>query len=348
MADLTKRHPQNPLISPNDITPSRPEMEVVSVMNPGAFTYRGKIWLLIRVAERPLQEEGKITFCIFDKNDDLQIINYNMDDPEVDLSDPRYIIYHNELYLSTLSHLMLLSSDDGLRFYETPDYPSRLFGQGKLESYGIEDCRISLIDDLFYLTYTQVSPQGIGVGLMTTKDWKSIERTGTAFLPTNKDCAIFEKRINQKYYCLTRPSSMLLGGNHIWLSSSPDLMHWGNHYCLLKTRSGYWDSERVGAGAAPIKTDRGWLVIYHGADQRQRYCLGALLLQLDDPRQIIGRSNEAIMEPIADYEKAGFFGNVVFTNGHIIEGDQITMYYGASDSVICMATLSIKEVLDTL
>ena len=186
------------------------------------------------------------------------------------------------------------------------------------------------------------------VGLMTTSDWKSMDKTGTAFLPTNKDCAIFEEKINQKYYCLNRPSSLVLGGHDIWLSSSPDLVHWGNHHCLLKTRPGCWDSERVGAGAAPIKTEIGWLVIYHGADQKHRYCLGALLLQLNDPRQIIGRSNEPIMEPIADYEQAGFFGQVVFTNGHIVEGDQITMYYGASDSVICMATLSIQEVLDTL
>jgi predicted GH43/DUF377 family glycosyl hydrolase len=109
-----------------------------------------------------------------------------------------------------------------------------------------------------------------------------------------------------------------------------------------------WDSSRVGAGAAPIKTKRGWLVIYHGADENSRYCLGALLLDLEDPTQVIARSEAPLMEPLADYECNGFFGEVVFTNGHIVDGDEVTIYYGASDSVICSATLSIKEVLSTL
>lgn len=348
MTDLATRHSKNPLITPIDISPSQPALEIVCVMNPGAFSYKGKIWLLVRVAERPLQEAGKISLCILGDRGEIKIIQYQRDDPEVDLSDPRYITYKDHLYLSTLSHLVLLCSNDGFHFSETHEYPSRFFGQGKLESYGIEDCRISIIDDIFYLTYTQVSPDGVGVGLMTTEDWKSMGRSGMVFLPANKDCAIFYEKIGQKYYCLSRPSSVVLGGNYIWISSSLDLKHWGGHHCLLKTRPGCWDSERVGAGAAPIKTKQGWLVIYHGANQAHRYCLGALLLQLDDPTQIISRSKDPIMEPIADYEKEGFFGNVIFTNGHIIDGDQITMYYGASDSVICMATLSIQAILNTL
>ena len=108
------------------------------------------------------------------------------------------------------------------------------------------------------------------------------------------------------------------------------------------------DSARKGAGAAPIKTDRGWLEIYHGADFNHRYCLGALLLDLEDPSKVIARSEDPIMEPIASYEQTGFFGNVVFTNGHYVDGDRITMYYGASDEVICKAEFSIKEILNTL
>jgi predicted GH43/DUF377 family glycosyl hydrolase len=109
-----------------------------------------------------------------------------------------------------------------------------------------------------------------------------------------------------------------------------------------------WDSERIGAGAAPIKTNKGWLEIYHGADANHRYCLGAMLLDLNDPARILARSQEPIMEPITDYEKKGFFGNVIFTNGHIVNGDTATIYYGASDEVVCGAILSIKAILDTL
>jgi predicted GH43/DUF377 family glycosyl hydrolase len=109
-----------------------------------------------------------------------------------------------------------------------------------------------------------------------------------------------------------------------------------------------WDSARVGAGAAPIRTDQGWLEIYHGANKENRYCLGAMLLDINDPSKVIARTDEPIMEPIATYEQTGFFGNVIFTNGHIIEGDQIKIYYGASDEVICGAELSISEILSNL
>src|SRR5690606_14488597 len=101
--------------------------------------------------------------------------------------------------------------------------------------------------------------------------------------PTNKDCALFEERIDGKYYCLHRPSGSGPGGNFIWIASSPDLLHWGTHHCILHTREGMWDSVRVGAGASPIRTQDGWLEIYHGADAQHRYCLGAILLDLDDP-----------------------------------------------------------------
>jgi predicted GH43/DUF377 family glycosyl hydrolase len=134
----------------------------------------------------------------------------------------------------------------------------------------------------------------------------------------------------------------------MWLASSPDLVHWGNHSCIAKTREGMWDSSRVGAGAAPIETERGWLALYHGADQDNRYCLGALLLDKNNPEKVLARSADPIMEPTETYEQEGFFGNVVFTNGHTVEDDLITLYYGASDSVICSAQLSVSEILKTL
>jgi predicted GH43/DUF377 family glycosyl hydrolase len=109
-----------------------------------------------------------------------------------------------------------------------------------------------------------------------------------------------------------------------------------------------WDSVRVGAGGAPIKTEKGWLEIYHGANKDNRYCLGALLLDRSDPSIVLSRSADPIVEPSAEYEKTGFFGNVVFTNGHIVNGDEITIYYGASDEVICAGRLSIIEILSSL
>ena len=257
------------------------------------------------------------------------------------------ISYKGKEYLTTLSHLRLVCSEDGKSFHE-PDEYSPIFGKDKLEAYGIEDCRVTEIDGTFNLTYTMVSHVGVGVGLIQTRDWKNFDRKGMIFPPHNKDCAIFTEKINGKYYALHRPSSPNLGGNYIWLAESPDLLHWGNHKCITTTRSMMWDNARIGAGAAPIKTSEGWLEIYHGANDEHRYCLGALLLDLRDPSRVIARSEQPIMEPTAEYELTGFFGNVVFTNGHIVAGDKISMYYGASDEVICGAEFSIKEILNSL
>ena len=114
------------------------------------------------------------------------------------------------------------------------------------------------------------------------------------------------------------------------------------------TRPNMWDNERIGAGAAPIRTDAGWLEIYHGADDAGVYRLGLLLLDLNDPYKVLARSRDAVMQPSADYEKRGFVGGVVFTNGHTVDGDQLTMYYGAADTVVCGATFSIQQLLTTL
>ena len=104
----------------------------------------------------------------------------------------------------------------------------------------------------------------------------------------------------------------------------------------------------MGAGAAPIRTAQGWLEIYHGADAQNRYCLGALLLDLEEPWRILARSKDPIMEPTAEYERKGFFGNVIFNNGHVTDGDELTIYYGASDSIVCGARFSIRQILASL
>ena len=345
---MANRFTQNPLLTTKDIAPSHADLVVECVLNPGVFQFDGKTWLLLRVAERPVQKEGVISFPIMRQDGSLDILEFSKDDPQLNLSDARMVTYKGKTYLSTISHLRLVCSDDGFHFYEPTHLPTKIFGKGDLETFGIEDCRVSLMDGVFHLTYTQVSESGVGVGLMRTTDWQHFMRIGMILPPHNKDCALFEEKINDKYYCFHRPSGIDLGGNFIWIASSKDLIHWGKHRCILKTRDGSWDSARVGAGAAPIKTDEGWLAIYHGADAKNRYCLGAILLDLNDPSKVIARSVEPLMSPDEDYERTGFFGNVVFTNGHLVNGDTITMYYGASDEVICGATFSIEKILSEL
>jgi predicted GH43/DUF377 family glycosyl hydrolase len=342
--DIANRFPQNPLLHPADLKPGIEGMEIVCLLNPGVFQFEGRIWLVLRVAERPRQIEGKISFPVYNNKGVIEILSFDKNDPDLDASDPRIINYKKKDYLTTLSYLRLVSSDDGIHFSEPVGYPP-IFGMGKLESFGIEDCRVATMKDEYCLSFTEVSEFGVGVGLIRTTDWKNFKREGMIFPPHNKDCAIFEEKINGKYYALHRPSSPELGGNYIWLAESNDLLHWGNHTCLATTRPGMWDSARVGAGGAPIKTEKGWLEIYHGANSDHRYCLGALLLDLNDPSKVLARSKEPLMEPLQAYEQTGFFGNVVFTNGHYVKGDDIFMYYGASDEVICGARLSVTEIL---
>jgi beta-1,2-mannobiose phosphorylase / 1,2-beta-oligomannan phosphorylase len=345
--DIARRFTENPLLRPADIRPSMAGMKIECLLNPGVFRYGGKIWLLLRVAERPEQKPGKTTFPVLNELGEMRLMEFDNADPRLDLSDPRVINFDGKDYLTTLSHFRLVCSDDGISFEEPDGYPP-LFGKGALETFGIEDCRVATIGERYWMTFTQVSENGVGIGLMSTADWKVIERYGMIIAPHNKDCAIFEEKIGGKYYALHRPSSPEIGGNYIWIASSPDLLHWGDHRCIARTREGMWDSARVGAGGAPIRTEKGWLEIYHGADENHRYCLGALLLDLNDPSKVLARSDEPVMEPLAQYEKTGFFGNVVFTNGHLVNGDEITIYYGASDEVICAARFSIKELCSKL
>jgi len=327
--------------------PSSPDMVIECLLNPGAFTFKGKTGLLLRVAERSVQLEGTITCPIFDEAGSLKILSFNHSDPDLDLSDARLIAHLGITYLSTISHLRLVWSDDGVNFYE-PETPLILRGKGKLETFGIEDCRVAFIDGRYYLTYTQVSENGVGVGMMSTDDWVTMQSHGMIIPPHNKDCALFEEKINGLYYCLHRPSGVDLGGNFMWLASSPDLVNWGNHTCIARTRPGMWDGTRIGAGCSPIKTAEGWLEIYHGATSNHRYCLGALLLDLNDPSKVIARSQTPIMQPQELYETQGFFGEVIFTNGHIVNGDQLTVYYGAADEVICAAQFSTSQILASL
>jgi beta-1,2-mannobiose phosphorylase / 1,2-beta-oligomannan phosphorylase len=349
MKDIAKRFAANPLLSPSDLQPSTVGLEITCLLNPGVFKYADKTWLIVRVAERPQQKENLLSFPILTETGSIEIIEIEKNDPELKATDARVINYKGVDYLTTLSHLRLLCSDDGVRFYEPEGYKP-LVGEGMLQTFGIEDCRVSLLEEIYYLTFTAVSGNGVGVGLRTTVNWRNFKSHGMMLPPHNKDCAIFEERINGMFYALHRPSSVDIGGNYIWLTSSPDGIHWGNHQCIIKTREGLWDSARVGAGAAPIKTYEGWLAIYHGANEKHQYCLGAFLMDINNPSEVIARTEEPIMVPTATYETSGFFGNVVFTNGHIVEpdGDTITVYYGAADEFVCAAYFSLKEIFSLL
>jgi len=282
--------------------------------------------------------------------------------PGLDLSDPRAIRYKNATgplhlvnegyqdYLAQISHLRLARSRDGVHFtVETgvafgPDVP--------LEEYGVEDPRITFIDGKFHVTYVSVSRWGITTSLATTSDFGSFERRGVIFLPDHKDVVIFPEKIGGKYVALTRPMpqsfAKIFG---IWIAFSDDMKEWGGHQQLAMPRWGRWDELRTGASAVPFRTKHGWLELYHGVDRDTTYAMGALLLDIDDPRTVIARSPKPILKPTEVYETTGLFNNTVFSCGHIPlddRGERIRLYYGAADSIIAAADFDLQEILDSL
>jgi predicted GH43/DUF377 family glycosyl hydrolase/glycosyltransferase involved in cell wall biosynthesis len=280
--------------------------------------------------------------------------------PGLDLSDPRTIRYRAAAggftpgteeftdYLSNISHFRVARSKDGVRF--EIDAEPAVVPANQMEEYGIEDPRVTLIDGVFHITYVAVSRLGITTGRLTTTDFRSFERHGTMFHPDQKDVVLFPEQVRDRYLAFTRPMpgsfGRVLG---LWLAESSDLIEWGNHRPVALPRSGHWDEMRVGASLVPIRVDEGWLELYHGADRSNRYGLGALLLDAEDPSVVLARTDRPLMVPQAEYERDGFLHDVVFPTGHVDLGDgRIRIYYGAADTYTSAADVALDEVLSAL
>ena len=348
---IVKRNPENPILTINDLEPSYQELKVVGVFNPGATTFGDETILLARVSETVEPEEGwaKSPIMQFDGGEPrLKIMAWKEDGPnELDTSDPRKFKVDGRFSLTSISHLRLARSKDGVHF--TFDSEPFLSAHSLDEALGVEDCRITRIDDVYYITYTAVSRDGHCVGLATTKDFVAVERHGLILPPANKDSCIFPEKIGDVYAILHRPLENLFSKPSIWYAESPDLIHWGDHYCLLRPNENYWEEIKIGAGPEPIKTSEGWLLLYHGSGHDSIYSHMLCLLDLEDPRKILKRSNAPIIIPEDKWEKEGFFPNVVFSNGWVRgEDGGIRIYYGAADDSICLAETTEDELLNSL
>lgn len=173
----------------------------------------------------------------------------------------------------------------------------------------------------------------------------NFEIDDTPFIfPDNRDVCLFPEKINEYYWALHRPAPMHFGTPEIWIAKSPDLIHWGDHQRLLDCSSHAWDKMKIAGGAPMIKTDKGWLQIYHGVDHTQRYCLGAILVDLKDPTNVIARLPNPLIEPKTQHEVEGFFGNVVFSCGDIIRDQILHIYYGAADQYLSLATIPLDDL----
>lgn len=342
------RSPVNPILIPAEVKPTRPDFEVICVINAGVARYKDEVILLLRVVERPKNEDPNVYLSPVYNADqgNISLLSFPRNRPDFDFSDPRIIATPEEKYLTALSHLRLARGQDGIHFH-VEDSPA-LFPETPYETYGIEDPRITKIGEDYFIQYVGVSSMGIVTALARTSDFVSFERLGIIFPPDNKDVAIFPTKIHGKYYALHRPSLSAFGKPEIWIAESPDLICWGNHQRLISQRTDGWENGRIGASAVPFQIEQGWVEIYHGANRANRYCLGALLLDKDKPWKVLARTQEPIMEPVMPYEQDGFFPNVIFTCGALYEDGKVKIYYGAADTCMAYAELSLEQILSSL
>jgi len=266
---------------------------------------------------------------------------------------------HNNEYILLLrvedltgrSVFALAKSKNGFdfRLEENPVMePARNTPFAKYERKGIEDPRITKIDNTYYIMYTAASKYGPRLALAKTEDFKQFQRIALISEPDNKDGVLFPEKINGKYARLDRPMTGKLG--NIWISYSDDLITWCHSSVVMTIRDEHWDSWRIGASCQPIKINDGWLAIYHGVKMVSSgpiYRLGAAMLDGKDPSKVLCRTAIPILSPREYYERVGDVNNVVFSCGAILEenGEDLKIYYGASDTSICVGTANVNNLM---
>ncbi len=251
-------------------------------------------------------------------------------------------------------YMWVADSDDGIHFTPRPkplqlptDDPVFMRYCHTTKSYW--DPRVTEIEGRYYITHAADVTNGLTcqLGLFEIDEvFEKLTWMGIISEPDNRNGVLFPQRIRGLYYRLDRPND---NSFDIWAASSPDLIHWGNPRRVLARDQLFWADQKIGPGAVPIRTDKGWLCIIHGVRRQcadQIYSLGAMLLDLEDPTKLVGLCEQAILWPMETYELIGQSPSVVFTNGAVVEDDgTIRIYYGAADSVLCLGTVNIDDLL---
>jgi beta-1,2-mannobiose phosphorylase / 1,2-beta-oligomannan phosphorylase len=257
-----------------------------------------------------------------------------------------------------ISHLTVARSANGIDDWAVEHEPLLASDDTTAsEQWGFEDARAVWVDELerWAITCTVYGPAGPAVFLATTEDFRAVERYGVIKHPEDKNAALLPHRIDDRWVLLHRPKTQFGGGHgEILLSRSADLVSWSAPEQVLQPRAGaWWDSERIGIGPPPLRTEHGWLLLYHGVKETvagDMYRVGLALLDLDEPTRVLRRLPAWILAPVASYERTGDVPNVVFPCGlvHDEPSDEIRLYYGAADSSICLATGRLGELLDAV
>jgi predicted GH43/DUF377 family glycosyl hydrolase len=260
--------------------------------------------------------------------------------------------------LTGISHLTVARSRNGLDGWSVDPEPLLAPSDGvTAEQWGFEDARTVWASELnrWVITCTAYGPAGPAVFLATTEDFTTVERYGIVRQPEDKNAALLPDRIDGKWSLFHRPKTEF-GGAHgeILLSRSPDLISWSAPEQVLKPREGaWWDSLRIGIGPPPLRTEHGWLIIYHGVKETVAgtlYRVGLALTDLEQPTRLLCRLPQWVLAPLAPYEREGDVPNTVFPCGlvHDTETGEVRLYYGAADTSICLATAQLDDLLEAV
>jgi beta-1,4-mannooligosaccharide/beta-1,4-mannosyl-N-acetylglucosamine phosphorylase len=314
-----QRDPRNPILTRSDIPAISPLLtDVSSVFNPGAVRWQGKEMLLLRV-----QTRGRETVTICAEGDGGGNFEVRPSVIEIEgLQDVGETIYH------------------------------------------VYDPRLTVLEGAVHIVFAADVDGACRLGIARTTDFERFELVSFDTSCDTRNGVLFPEKIDGRYLRLHRPNEQSLAGGpatgcRIMLSESDDLVTWRDIAPIATGRPHYWD-ELIGAGPPPIKTKRGWLQVYHGVathfQSANIYQAGVLLLDLEVPAKVLGRSRNNILEPRELYELTGQVPNVVFPSGLIAEDvdsagfaaldSQVRLYYGAADTVVGLAHASISELLN--
>ncbi|MDD3089498.1 MAG: glycoside hydrolase family 130 protein [Candidatus Omnitrophica bacterium] len=242
-------------------------------------------------------------------------------------------------------------STDGIKFKLRPE-PIKMPDTPEFREYTtgmFYDPRVTKIDGKYYVVFACHSGHSCRLGLMESADMKEFNWVDFISQTDNRNGVLFPEKINGYYCRLDRPNTSD-GRAYMWISYSPDLVHWGRSKALAVAQD-EWGWKKNGPGAVPIKTDKGWLVIYHAVNvqcaAQYVYHLGVMMLDLKDPSKIIARAKAPILSPKTDYELNGLSYAVVFTAGAVVEDNgEVKIYYGGADRVQCLATAKLEDLID--
>ena len=264
----------------------------------------------------------------------------------------RYIMLFRSHLRNGRSIIGLATSVDGYQFKVSPEpfiTPSDEGVWAEYEAFGVEDPRISCVDGEYLITYSAYSRHGVRIALAKTHDFETLEKVAFITQADYRNVVIFPEKINGRYVRLDRPHSEISPWS-IWLTTSPDLIYWGESKVVMKPEPYHWDEMKIGPGAPPIKTEKGWLSIYHGVFPTMDgsvYRLGVALHDMEDPSTVLGIGDSWILQPEDPWEVTGYVHNVVFTCGAVPEDDgTVKIYWGGADTVMCAGEAVLDDLVD--